>query len=290
LITIPRSLLDTFRSVVKRAAIMGRRVSAASLSIVDNAEALYLRAANHESAVEYRQPGQGTGVAIHLSLEVLDRWAGKKNEILTLEPAGPERLIARWTDGGVPRQTEETPLTEPNIPFPAFPTDWCENDPELWSGLADAAAATDSESSRFALGCIHLRGEKSKIEATDGRHAFIHAGYQFPFTDNRLLPVNKVLGCRELVPGESFGIGVVGDAVAFRVGDWRVMLALQKEGRFPRLDDVIPAVNFETSRLTLSPEDAKFLEETLPRLPCDNVQNHPITLDLNGEVLVRSRE
>jgi len=32
------------------------------------------------------------------------------------------------------------------------------------------------------------------------------------------------------------------------------------------------------------------LKETIPRLPCDDTQHDPITLDLNGQVLVRSRE
>jgi hypothetical protein len=52
----------------------------------------------------------------------------------------------------------------------------------------------------------------------------------------------------------------------------------------------MPNPDFAKSRLELSSGDANFLKETIPRLPCDDPMHDPITLDLNGQVLVRSRE
>jgi hypothetical protein len=68
------------------------------------------------------------------------------------------------------------------------------------------------------------------------------------------------------------------------------MLRINKTGRFPQVDDILPNHEFARSRLELSAADAEFLAGVLPRLPCDDTQDDPITLDLNGRVLVRSRE
>ena len=85
-------------------------------------------------------------------------------------------------------------------------------------------------------------------------------------------------------------VGRAGDWIGFGVGSWLVMLHVNKTGRFPQVDDILPNHEFARSRLELSAVDAEFLAGVLPRLPCDDTQDDPITLDLNGRVLVRSRE
>jgi len=98
------------------------------------------------------------------------------------------------------------------------------------------------------------------------------------------------LGCRALDLNLPIDVGRTGDWITFRIGPWLVMLAAQKEGRYPKIDDVIPKPATAKSRLELSADDAKFLGEVLPRLPCDDPLFEPVTLDLNGRVLLRARE
>ncbi len=156
--------------------------------------------------------------------------------------------------------------------------------------MRDALPVTDRESSRYALGCLQLRGKLGRIDATDGRHVLTQAGFHFGWPDDVLLPANSVLGCRELDLDEPVGIGRQGDWIGLSVENWLVMVAVQKEGRFPKIDDILPDPATSPSRLELSSADAAFLREALPRLPNENPAHDPITVDLNGRVLIRARE
>jgi hypothetical protein len=80
-----------------------------------------------------------------------------------------------------------------------------------------------------------------------------------------------------------------GDWVVIRIGPWTFCLAVNKDGRFPDLSRHIPRPADATARCRLSPADAEFLGQTLPRLPCDETYNFPITLDLNGSIAIRAK-
>jgi len=73
------------------------------------------------------------------------------------------------------------------------------------------------------------------------------------------------------------------------LGNWTVLLQVNKEGRFPNIASVIPDAESITSRLHLTPSDAAFLEQVLPRLPHDDDQHHAITLDLGDQIAVRAK-
>ena len=70
-----------------------------------------------------------------------------------------------------------------------------------------------------------------------------------------------------------------------------VFVALGDPGRrpLPARDDVISAAGEPRTRLRLAPEDARFLEQALDRLPGAEEYNSPVTVDLNGRVAVRAR-
>jgi len=105
-----------------------------------------------------------------------------------------------------------------------------------------------------------------------------------------LIPGSKLLGSADFANGEPIAVGRTEDYVGIGVGRWLILLRIQKDARFPKIDQILPNPDFAKSRLELSPVDAGFLKETIPRLPCDDTLHDPITLDLNGRVLVRSRE
>ncbi len=152
-----------------------------------------------------------------------------------------------------------------------------------------AAETTDRESSRYALGCIQLRGRSGQIVATDGRQLLVQSDFVFPWTDDLLVPGLTVFGSRELPHDVPVQIGRSEKHVTLAIGPWSIHLMINREGRFPRVDDVLPASLSAASCLRLHPADARFLLDTIGRLPGDEILNHPVTLDLNGQVILRTR-
>jgi hypothetical protein len=69
---------------------------------------------------------------------------------------------------------------------------------------------------------------------------------------------------------------------------WTVWLPVNKEGRFPSVDDNVRSESAATSQLNLATADADFLLPRFDSLPADQEFNNPITLDLNGRVTLRA--
>jgi hypothetical protein len=98
-----------------------------------------------------------------------------------------------------------------------------------------------------------------------------------------------VFGASQLSTTDPVFVGRVEKHIAVRTGPWTFWLPIDSEGRFPRVDDIVPRIaNMDTS-VELHPSDAAFLIENLPRLPKAELDSNAVTLDLNGSVLVRSR-
>jgi hypothetical protein len=289
LIPIPRSILSTFRSLIRKAGLHKRTAGyTPAVTLAADSEGCLIRCASPQVAIQHRLAGSFAPGIARLPLEALEAVESKDHDTITVEADGGQRALVSWTDHGVPRQASfDAPKPRS---FPEVPAEFMANEPTLWSALRDAVPVTDQESSRYALGCLHLLGKLGRIDATDGKHVLTQASFQFPWTDDVLLPANGILGCRALDLRQPIEVGRAGDWVGFRSGPWLVMLAIQKEGRYPKIDDVIPKPESAKSRLELSADDAAFLGDVLPRLPCDDPLFEPVTLDLNGRVLLRARE
>jgi hypothetical protein len=104
-----------------------------------------------------------------------------------------------------------------------------------------------------------------------------------------LVAALPLVGCRDL-DGEAVAVGHSDEWIAFRIGKTVILVRVQKEGRFPKIDELLPSVDRAPSLLELSAHDAEFLLHVLPSLPSSDPQYLPITLDLNGRVLIRSRD
>jgi hypothetical protein len=72
-------------------------------------------------------------------------------------------------------------------------------------------------------------------------------------------------------------------------GQWTIYLAVNTDGRFPDFSRCIPKAEDAKARCQFSVADAAFLAETLPRLPSHDDGNRPVTLDLNGQIVVRAK-
>jgi hypothetical protein len=74
-----------------------------------------------------------------------------------------------------------------------------------------------------------------------------------------------------------------------RAGRWTFWLAIDSSSRFPDAQAVVPKPSAVTCRLFLDEADVAFLVNALPKLPGQDDDHSPITLDLGREVLVRAR-
>lgn len=291
MLTIPSSVLQMFRTVCRRAGIRkSRRAASPIVSVLSTAADYRLQLLSRDLAIEYSAPDPGPEVGLRLPLEALDACAGRGDERVTVDVEVDGRVALRWSDQGVPRRSEFSQPPASSDSFPTPPETFKTSDADLWAALGDAVECTDEQASRYALACLNLCGATGRIEATDGRRALVQTGFGFGWEENLLVPGNKLLGYAEIAPSETIEIGRTDDWVALRFGRWLIQLRIQKKARFPNIEQVIPNPEFARSRLELSPSDADFLRTTLSRMPCDDAVHRPVTIDLNGQVLVRSRE
>ena len=133
-----------------------------------------------------------------------------------------------------------------------------------------------------------LGGNAGQFLSTDGRKPLVHAGILFSFAEELLVPGSGVFGCRELPLDHPRRVGRSAKRVGLMVGPWTLHLPL-KDGRFPNVEDCMPAADTASSRVELDAADAQFLTEHVQHLPCEDEYNSPVTLDLNGQVVVRAR-
>lgn len=283
------SVVRTFRSLLRRGGLLRSRAGETLVQFQADPDGLTIRSASADVAIEYRQSGENPAQAYCLPASSLADVEGGSLDRLTVEADANHRIILNWTNRGVPRQAVVDPAKK-ELAFPEVPEAFVPNDSRLWAALQDAAASTDKNSSRFALNCLLFHGATGRIDATDGHHILTQAGYRFDWEDDVLIPATPLLGCKELDQKEPIAVGRTDDWVAFGTAGFLVMHRIYKDGRFPNIDQILPNAEAAKSRLTLSDSDARFLADTLPRLPCDDELHDPVTLDLNGRVLVRARE
>ena len=66
-------------------------------------------------------------------------------------------------------------------------------------------------------------------------------------------------------------------------------MKIEKEARFPTVDEHVPNVNSATTTLALADADSEFLLKATKRLPAASEFNAPVTVDLNGAVVLRAK-
>jgi len=241
-------------------------------------------------AVELALPGDAQhGEPIALPLEAPGDVQGRDEGVVTLEADGPGRTVVRWADRGIPRsRAYAVPPIADLTAFPGLPDQLEPIPATVLDALVEASGTTDAASTRYALGCLALRGDSSDLAATDGRQVLIHRGFSWPWAGTVLARRPPPLLGKELPRDRPVEVGKTDSHVILRAGPWTVWLAIQ-DGRFPHVDHVIPAAESAATRLRLDPQDAAFLTDALSRLPGGDLTNAPVTVDLNGVVAVRAR-
>ena len=159
----------------------------------------------------------------------------------------------------------------------------------MLTALAEAAAICTADSGRYALNCMQLRGTVHKIIATDGHQLLVRSGFGFPWDGDLLIKGSPIFACKAFARDQPVQIGKTDTHVVLRIGPWTIWNEIQKDARFPDVEDAIPATEAVTTRVQLDPEDARFLQDALDRLPGNEELNSPATIDMNGKVAIRAR-
>jgi hypothetical protein len=290
LITITRNQARQLRAVFRRCGIKSKIGLEQRPRFIADSNGLRIRARVMDVAVEYHLPGEFASEEFSLPVDFLKACEGNSDVPVSIESRSRSMVVTSWLDGGVPQQLQYDGNAPPREKeFPKLPEEFVSAGDDLWQGLRDAAATVDSQSIRFALSHMQLRGEQGQIVTTDGRQALVQGGFHFPWSDDLLIPAPSVLGCADLAQYGTPVIGRTEDWVSLRLGPWTILLQINKEGRFPRVEDMLGSARSGPSKLHLACEDAEFLAAALPKLPSNDPYHMDVTLELNGEVLVRAK-
>jgi hypothetical protein len=199
-----------------------------------------------------------------------------------------DKVIVRWTEAGIPRVVEYDILDLTKLPpFPSRPSSFATNPPAVLQALDDAMHSAAIENIRYLTAKVQLRGS-GEIVATDSRQLFLQAGFTFPWKDNVLIPRVSLFAANVLPADVPVKVGRTATHVFLEVGPWMIALSADTQGRFPPAEQVIPKA--ARTIWTLSSAEAEFLIRTLPRLPGEKDSDAPVTLDLNGQAVIRARE
>jgi hypothetical protein len=292
MISLSRRQARRLRAVFRRRILgIAHRGAVPPLRLRAEPDGLRVRHLLHHLALEHTLPRATRQEAtLLLPLEALADFEGRDDSPVVLEPAAPGRTVARWHDRGIP-QTREYAVGDPDsLPaFPDSPASFATCPAELLGALAEAAATTAADTRRYALDCLQLRGGTSEVVATDGHQILVRRGFRLPWDGDLLVRGTPLFASRELPRDRPLEVGRTDGHVVLRAGPWAVYLAIRTDARFPRVDGVVPAADRPATRLRLDPQDAAFLADALERLPGGDELNAPVTLDLNGRVLVRAR-
>jgi hypothetical protein len=286
MIQFPRSLARQVRAVFRKLAPRG---TAPKVSLTAGLGGLFVRLHGTEILAECRVPGDLPPEVLAVPLDAFAGFEGRGGDLVTLETV-EEGVRTRWCDRGVPQCVDHEAIATAEIrEYPPLPEPLSIIDTTILAALADASRSASHDSIRFALNHVQLRGAVGTVVATDGRQLLVQSGFTFPWTEEILIPASPVFACKELAGHATVMIGKSDTHVAIQIGIWTFLLPIDKQGRFPRVEDVMPNPNRVKARAHLDRQDAVYLTRALPRLPGGDDDHAPVTLHLNGQVHVRAR-
>lgn len=264
-----------------KTAVVGLRSDGANLCIQFRCDAL---------AVEYRLADPQPAVDFVVPFAFLADCEGGKDEPVCIRTDGNEAVVAEWTNGGVSQRCRYPAIKGEAVWFEPPSTMSPNDNPSLLASLTEVLESASHDRTRYAVDCIQLRGQKGEAVGTDGHQLLVVRGLQFPWKDDILIRRTGVFSCKEFAAAETLELGRSDTHCVFRAAPWSVWLPIEKDLRYPKVDQIIPR-DFTATTLALGRADADFLTRTLPRLPrLPELDDHsPVTLHLNGHVVVRAK-
>jgi len=289
LLTITRKLAERLRKTFRQALASHSRSPMPPVEFVGGPQGLRIRCHTREAAAEFRLDGEQPEETILAPWDLLtDTGGGGRERVVELRRENGH-VLASWQNGSMPRAVQYDTPAAPDYPWPDSPEQFSENPSELLTALAEATATSDDTSSRYALGCLQLSGPAGKIVATDGRQLLVQRGFNFPWEGELLVPASRVFGSAQLDTDGPVQVGKTDDWFALQAGPWTFWSKIDKDGRFPTVENHIQNPEVAATRVELSQSDRVFLAANLPQMPGDDLPHAPVTLDVNGTVAVRAQ-
>ena len=284
MIEIPRPLLRQFRLAWKRSLPAHTGRTPVPWVVVETArDHLSLQIRHEETALRCQVTTQQTPAVLCLPALALQEAEGRTGNV-TLGRSG-DNVVARWTEQSIPHVVEyDTADPAALPPFPELPRSSSTNPPALLKALDDAMHTVGLQSPRYATTHVQLRGS-GEVVATDGKQLLLQGGFQFPWKDSVLIPRVALFDSGVLPVSGPVKVGRSAKHAIVQAGGWTVALPLNTEGRYPRIEEVIPRPALTT--WMLSPADVALLLRSLPQLPGAKEENGPVTVDLHGKVAIR---
>ena len=290
MLTFSRQLAKQIRAVFRRALQISASQTDQVVWLVADETGLHIRAQNWRGTVEYHLPETATADSLPVTMEALAACEGAKaEESVSVERSTDGMVGLRWTDRSIPQSFQFDAKKIHSDPPPTLPETWASNSPRLLNALNDAMKIVPSDATRYAINCVQLRPDGGRIAATDTHQLLIESGFMFPGISDVLIPRTTLFSSRELPADQPVEVGFTANHGVFRVGPWTFWLTLEKQGRYPSVENIIPAADTAKTRLSLTAEDLSFLLDVVPRLPSETDQDGRITLNLNGSVALLAK-
>lgn len=289
MIEISRNLARQLRTILRKAG--ASRTEQPVLELNWSQGELRVRAQLPEVAIEYREPRSIGVESCFVSFEALDHIANKSSGPIHFAKCSGG-VEAQWNDRAIP-QRKIFQVDAKSFPahFPEVKLKTMSVVNGLLPALANASQCAKGDHVRYSTDKIQLRGQLGEVIATDGRQALIQNGFDFPWKDDLLVPSLALFANRELLPDLPASVGKTDTHLAIKIGDnWTIFLSLAKEGRYPNVVSILPKPTSKSTTWLLSPQDAAFLAHSLEKLPGNEEDHAPVTVDLNGQAVVRAKE
>jgi hypothetical protein len=288
MIEIPRKLLRQFRSVLRTFVGRGRSVAWPVIVCKAGRHGLTLEARHDDMAVRYyaERPRPEDNIAFNST--VLAELEANSGAPVLLEQRGSGRAVASWPDKGETRTLEfETFAPEQAPAFPALPEEFKPMPTHFLRALHEAGETAARDRGRYAVSHLLLDGCSGEIAATDLKHMLVQDGFPFPWSDAVLVPRMPLFGRRDFPP--TCELGRTDNHVGLRLGGWLLLLAIDKEGRFPDITTVIPSSKSVVARIRLHPDDVAQLLSLLPEVQSGDDESVPVTLELGKSAMLLTR-
>ncbi len=215
---------------------------------------------------------------------------GKGEEIL-VEPRGKDTADIKYRIGeqSVESKVESLPLEE----FPESPRikgDAIALPDTLRRSIHEALQCASSDETRLILNGAFLdvsKPEANYVVGTEGRHMFSSNSFSLPMKDSLLIPSHKFIGSKEFNSDGEWQLKVAlaetkDDAGYVQISSrrWR-FISRQIEGNYPNWRQVVPGSDSFNTSIEFDTELDPLLR-TIQRMPCDDVINFAIGLEVTG--------
>jgi len=290
MILFTREEARDFRALFGR-CVSGRPRGPATPVLIRFADEMRTIASMSAEGVLLTHTSDASGVADDLLVlpgSVLSEVEGSTTEGVTLERQSKFRAVVRWHGGSKPRTLPiELILPGKQHGIPA-PPELSPVSDTILAALQECGRTAARENGRFALSKVQVQGRAGRVTGTDGKVALLGAGFEFPFTDDVLVPALPVFNSKPLTRQKRVLLGRTSTQLVIAAGPWAIWLPIESKARYPDVAALIPQRPASTAHI--DDTDAIELLKVLSGLPGHDEVDSPITIDFDSTVTIRGRD